>query len=348
MRSRLLFLLAPLAVALVPTAFAGCNTDEELDNLCLFLKDEQSCYQSFLTDIGEQCTMSTFVGTFDSYDSLSKCTISADNIPTNIATQVDFDPPIELTKLPYTGGSVKLTINGTQCGIVDFGADAKVSVALDVYPQLTDPEAKCETSGTQFCGSSYSNTPIPAETPEQSDMVISTKCPDGTTFKFDRVQIEQQCADQSGLIPKAKLVVVPNGVDKEGSVQLTIQYTPEKTLTYVNCKILAQLPPCANGVKDGIETDIDCGGKQCTTKCQKDQACISGTDCASGTCAVDAGLKKCTEAPTCVNGAKDAAETDKDCGGPQCMKCASNQGCLVDTDCISGLCDTSAGLNQCK
>ncbi len=293
MRSRLLFLLATLGLALVPAAFAGCNTDEELDNLCLFLKDEQSCYQSFLTDIGEQCTMGTFVGTFDSYDSLGKCTVTDANVPTNIATQVDFDPPIELTKLPYTGGMAKLTINGTQCGIIEFGADEKVAVALDVYPQLTDPAATCETSGTQFCGSSFSNTPILPETPEQSDMLMSTTCPDGTSFKFDRRQIEQQCADQNGLVPKAKLLIVPNGVDKEGSVQLTIQYTPEKTLAYVNCKILAQLPPCANGVKDGVETDIDCGGQQCTTKCEKDQACINGTDCSSGTCSVVLGLKKC-------------------------------------------------------
>lgn len=293
MRSRLLFLLAPLAVALVPTAFAGCNTDEELDNLCLFLKDDQSCYQSFLTTIGEQCTMTSVQGTFDSYDSLGKCTVTSANVPPNVATQVDFDPPIELTKLPYTGGSAKLTINGTQCGIVEFGEDEKVSVALDVYPQLTDPAVACETSGTQFCGSSFSNTPIPPESPEQSDLLMSTKCPDGTSFKFDRRQIEQQCSDQAGLVPKAKLVIVPNGVDKEGSVKLTIQYTPDKTLTYVDCKILPQLPPCANGVKDGVETDIDCGGQQCTTKCELDQACIVGTDCVSGVCGVVLGLKKC-------------------------------------------------------
>ena len=210
----------------------------------------------------------------------------------SVRTTVDFDPPIELTKLPYFGGSAKLTINGTQCGIIDFGEDEKVSVALDVFPQLTDPAATCETSGTQFCGSSFSNTPIPQESPDQSDMLMSTKCPDGTTFKFDRNQIEQQCADQSGLVPKAKLLIVPNGVMKDGSVQLTIQYTPDKTLTYVNCKIPAQLPPCANGVKDGIETDVDCGGGVCDG-CADQQGCISANDCLSKLCEVNAGIKKC-------------------------------------------------------
>jgi hypothetical protein len=301
MRSRLLFILAPLALALVPATYAGCTKAEELDNLCLFLKDKESCYQSFLTDIGEQCTMSTYKGTFDTRDSLAKCTLTDSNVPPNVVTQVDFDPPIELTKLPYTGGTAKLTINGVQCGTIDFGENEKLAVALDPFPLLTDPAATCETSDTQFCGSSFSNTPIPPETPEQSDMLMSSKCPDGTTFKFDRRQIEQQCADQSGFIPKTQLVIVPNGIKNEGdlpgtgegSVTLSIKYTSDKTLTYVSCKILAQLPACANGVKDGVETDVDCGGGVCDG-CGDEQGCISGTDCASGMCAVEAGIKKCS------------------------------------------------------
>jgi hypothetical protein len=346
MRSRLLFLLAPLALGIIPITYAGCNTVEQLDNLCLFLKDDQSCYRNFLTDIGEQCTMSTFVGTFDTRDSLSKCTLTDANVPANIVTQVDFDPPIELTQLPYTGGSAKLTINGVQCGIIEFGADEKLSVALDVYPQLTDPEAVCETSATQFCGSSFSNTPIVPESSNQSDMLMNTKCPDGTTFKFDRRQIEQQCPDQAGIVPKAKLVIVPNGVGNDGSVTLSIKYSPDKTLTYVTCKILGQLPLCANGEKDGVETDVDCGGGVCG-KCQSDQACIGATDCASGLCAVVAGLKKCALPAYCTNLVKDGTETDVNCGG-LCNGCETNMGCLVDADCLSGMCDTSAGLNKCK
>src|SRR6185436_7882173 len=100
MRFRHLFLLPPLALALVATAFGGCNKDEELDNLCLFLKDKESCYQNFLTDIGTQCTMTGITGTFDTRNELSKCTFSGNTPAPNIVTQVDFDPPIDLTKLP--------------------------------------------------------------------------------------------------------------------------------------------------------------------------------------------------------------------------------------------------------
>lgn len=39
---------------------------------------------------------------------------------------------------------------------------------------------------------------------------------------------------------------------------------------------------CLDGVKDGNETDIDCGGK--CPKCRDLSACISAADCASGVC----------------------------------------------------------------
>lgn len=299
MRFRHLFLLPPLALALVSTTFGGCNTEEELDNLCLFLKDQESCYQDFLTTIGDECTMDV-VGSFDVADVLERCTVSGSNIPEDVVTQVNFDPPIEIAKLPYTGGSVKMLINGTQCGTIEIGESEKLAVALDVYPPLTDPTAACEMSGTQFCGSSYSNTPLPPEAADDPKERMSTKCPDGTTFTFDRLQVGQQCADQEAFIPKAKLVIIPSGVanedgtgGKKGSVQLSIQYTPEATRMYVNCEIPPALPPCANGVKDGSETDVDCGGSVCTTRCTADQACISGSDCDKGVCTVTMGIKKC-------------------------------------------------------
>ena len=292
MRFRHLFLLPPLALAFAATAFGGCQTDEELDNFCLFLKDKDSCYQNFLTDIGTQCTMDTFTGTFDPAN--EKCLIDGINIPPNVVTEVQFDPPIDLTKLPMTTAIMKLLNNGVECGTFEIGADDKLSVSLLPSPQITDPTAECVTSDMQFCGSSFSNTPIAPESPDQSKQLMSTTCPDGTAFRFDRLQVGQQCADQAGLIPQAKLEITPNGIGKEGEVKFSIVYSPEKTLTYFTCRILAALPPCENGVKDGFETDVDCGGSQCVTRCVGEQACINGSDCLSGKCEVSGGIRKCT------------------------------------------------------
>lgn len=40
---------------------------------------------------------------------------------------------------------------------------------------------------------------------------------------------------------------------------------------------------CTDGVKDGKETDVDCGGSTCSA-CADGQVCKKGTDCSSGTC----------------------------------------------------------------
>jgi hypothetical protein len=41
---------------------------------------------------------------------------------------------------------------------------------------------------------------------------------------------------------------------------------------------------------------------------------------------------------SCGDGLKDNFETDVDCGGFQCGKCASTKACAVGTDCLSGVC----------
>jgi len=41
---------------------------------------------------------------------------------------------------------------------------------------------------------------------------------------------------------------------------------------------------CANGLKDGAETDVDCGGVTCSTKCAAGLACVLNTDCSSNVC----------------------------------------------------------------
>jgi hypothetical protein len=40
-------------------------------------------------------------------------------------------------------------------------------------------------------------------------------------------------------------------------------------------------------------------------------------------------------APTCVDSIKNQDETDIDCGGDTCTKCADHQSCGMDNDCVS-------------
>ena len=89
-------------------------------------------------------------------------------------------------------------------------------------------------------------------------------------------------------------------------------------------------------MKNGAETDIDCGGA-CATKCATGKACGVGADCASSVCSGNV-----CQAATCANGAKNGSETDVDCGGAACPKCVNGKVCTAGTDCSSGIC--TAGI----
>jgi hypothetical protein len=91
-------------------------------------------------------------------------------------------------------------------------------------------------------------------------------------------------------------------------------------------------PTCTDGVKNGNETDTDCGGPTCSA-CAVSRQCLVGADCTSGNCVGNI----CTVA-TCTDGVKNGNETDIDCGGSCTAKCTAGQGCLQASDCSSGVC----------
>lgn len=65
--------------------------------------------------------------------------------------------------------------------------------------------------------------------------------------------------------------------------------------------------PCANGIKDVRETDVDCGGLDCAL-CADQKACLGHYDCQSQRCIQG----RCV---SCGNGVLDGGESDVDCGG---------------------------------
>jgi hypothetical protein len=90
-------------------------------------------------------------------------------------------------------------------------------------------------------------------------------------------------------------------------------------------------PTCTDGVKNGDETGVDCGGS-CGV-CGAGQMCTQHSDCQSRVCS--GGL---CEAPTCTDGVRNGDETDVDCGGSCATKCADSKACYVANDCQSLQC----------
>lgn len=75
------------------------------------------------------------------------------------------------------------------------------------------------------------------------------------------------------------------------------------------------------------------GGKHCNAASECVE-CTQASHCVSNVCAQD---ETCSPA-SCADGAQNGQETDLNCGGPDCPKCALGDTCLVGADCLSGAC----------
>ena len=125
-------------------------------------------------------------------------------------------------------------------------------------------------------------------------------------------------------------------------------------------------PSCANGVRDGDETDIDCGGATCPA-CANGRACVAAGDCVSNVCTGSV----CANDVGCADGSREgftSAATFPDiaaCAGgwtiaglgttttPACGRMSGNgsanptgDGCNVADLCQVGwhVCETAAAV----
>lgn len=92
-------------------------------------------------------------------------------------------------------------------------------------------------------------------------------------------------------------------------------------------------PSCADGLANGGELAVDCGGA--CGPCPVGAACGAPSDCASNVCLEGS----C--AALCANGQRDGDEGEVDCGGSElgCPRCGDGQGCVLGSDCLSSRCD---------
>src|SRR5205814_9543826 len=80
------------------------------------------------------------------------------------------------------------------------------------------------------------------------------------------------------------------------------------------CAAVCQVASCTDFVKNGSETDIDCGGGACGA-CTGGAACRLPSDCRSSVCTA-----RVCQTPGCAGSVRNGTETDVDCGGT-CSPC---------------------------
>ncbi len=87
---------------------------------------------------------------------------------------------------------------------------------------------------------------------------------------------------------------------------------------------------CSNGMKDGTETDVDCGG--ICPACIDNGSCAVASDCTSLVCT----SSLCATA-SCDDHVRNGNEGDVDCGG-SCPLCADGRRCTSGMQCADGAC----------
>ncbi|CAF1435857.1 unnamed protein product, partial [Adineta steineri] len=106
-------------------------------------------------------------------------------------------------------------------------------------------------------------------------------------------------------------------------------YSRELSATEISA--LTKDKACFDGLMNGDESDIDCGGSCLTCaagkKCALTKDC-DNTQCANGTCV----------GATCNDDIKNNGETDVDCGGSNCSPCGTGKACSGAGDCASKSC----------
>ena len=106
------------------------------------------------------------------------------------------------------------------------------------------------------------------------------------------------------------------------------------------CKF-EQQATCSDQIKNGGETDIDCGGPNCAA-CAQGKACVAGSDCSTGVCTN--GICAAAVQPVCGDGVVNQF-------GEQCDNGAANSNTgACTTQCRTNVCGDGfrfAGVEQC-
>jgi hypothetical protein len=216
-------------------------------------------------------------------------------------------------------------------------------------------------------------------------------CPSGETHVFnldesgDAVRSAgpdtSECPGYASLVPSASLQIDPGGAGRAGAVSFAIVYPdtsapyppfqsvgsadgfnpdaknvpPPVTVVYFNCAIPAAPPLCMDGMKDGTETDVDCGGPAvdgCPARCAGGLGCDCDGDCASDLCFVDpmTGMRACYD-PTSPPTTSDGGALDVGHGVGACGYLSICDGSICSgaaSTCCGGRCvDTASDTNNC-
>lgn len=366
MRRRLLFV-----VALVPLAAAvsahGCSSEPPFESACAWLADPENCFREFredmLTTASKDCHFEGDAPTEVGADSANPKGVAngvflkraaLDVCIINGGGSVVFDPPIDPTMYPLDPLATPPTYtiklmrgDATECGVASYTSPHGFSITLDAPPDAgttavgqTDAAAPAATIDSD---DKDGGVPYPYGTYAQvigaGRDAYDVMCPSGEAHHFnlneivgplaaDGVTHVSGCSGFAAVNPQARLQIDPGGVDVNGAVSFAINFPPTSSA-------------------GAADTYLDQTHLHDAVSVQPDTVVYFN-------CAVPAAPE------SCLNGVKDLAETDVDCGGPQIpsldptaacpIRCTDGQMCQCNADCEGNapcVANPDTGIRQC-
>jgi hypothetical protein len=232
----------------------------------------------------------------------------------------------EITCGAVTGCAQSQMINSTKClyGCINgqCASPASGSTGADGGTTGTDGGSTSIDGGTTDGGDDDGGSNdggtgcvVPSDCPAQATACITNICMVGVCGTSNAVT-GTPCTDNMGLV-----------CDGHGAC-VGCNTTADCPGTDICAMGTCVAPTCFDGVMDGSETDVDCGGPICAP-CDNSQACLDATDCVSGVCA---------------NSVCAPCALDSDCAGGQFCDLTTNSGTCAATR-VDGIACT--GSDQC-
>ncbi len=182
--------------------------------------------------------------------------------------------------------------------------DLTLTIVLDNYPEETSWTVTNSSGSTVASGGTYGSQP------DGSTVVENISLADGDyTFTiFDSYGDGICCSYGSGSYTLA---------DDSGVIASGGQFGSSEATSFCASGDTSG-PTCDDGIQNGQETGVDCGGPDCPA-CPP--TCDDGIQNGQET-GVDCGGPDCPACPpTCDDGIQNGQETGVDCGGPDCPAC---------------------------
>ncbi|MBK9758038.1 MAG: DUF4215 domain-containing protein [Nannocystis sp.] len=232
-------------------------------------------------------------------------------------TPTTVDPSASTTDVTTVGSTTAEMTGSTGVGPICGDANIDPGEQCDDGPSNADDAACTAACQTAVCGDSLVLAGVEG-------------CDDGNVDDGDgcsadcqmescgdgKVQGLEECDDGNAADDDACLSTCKNAVCGDSAVFAGMEECDDGNLVDTDaCLGTCKIAKCGDMVVQEMVDECDDGN-------------MSNADMCTNMCKL----------PTCMDKLQDAAETDEDCGGGACPKCALGKKCLAGSDCGSGVC----------